>query len=147
MLWRWKWQSTPVFLPGKSHGQRSLVGYSPWGRKESDFVTKQQQQRLFCLEKLSVLLVLSRVPGQNWEKQQNHGCQESSDWKDFADIETISFGQKIRIVFSVCCKHKAFHTFKIVSLSAFTITRLLKVECGIDLHVLLLLSLAPQLKC
>ena len=28
--------STPVLLPGKSHGQRSLVGYSPWGRKESD---------------------------------------------------------------------------------------------------------------
>jgi len=34
--WRRKWQPTPVFLPGKSHGQRSLVGYSPWGRKESD---------------------------------------------------------------------------------------------------------------
>ena len=34
--WRRKWQSTPVFLPGKSHGQRSLAGYSPWGRKESD---------------------------------------------------------------------------------------------------------------
>ena len=34
--WRRKWQSTPVFLPGKSHGQKSLVGYSPWGRKESD---------------------------------------------------------------------------------------------------------------
>ena len=30
------WQPTPVFLPGESHGQRSLVGYSPWGRKESD---------------------------------------------------------------------------------------------------------------
>ena len=30
-----KWQPTPVFLPGESHGQRSLVGYSPWGRKES----------------------------------------------------------------------------------------------------------------
>ena len=30
------WQPTPVFLPGKSHGQRSLVGYSPWGCKESD---------------------------------------------------------------------------------------------------------------
>ena len=27
---------TPVFSPGESHGQRSLVGYSPWGRKESD---------------------------------------------------------------------------------------------------------------
>ena len=29
-------EPTPVFLPGESHGQRSLVGYSPWGRKESD---------------------------------------------------------------------------------------------------------------
>ena len=34
--WRRKWQPTPVFLPGKSHGQRSLVGYHPWGHKESD---------------------------------------------------------------------------------------------------------------
>ena len=33
---RRKWQPSPVFLPGKSHGQRSLVGYSPSGRKESD---------------------------------------------------------------------------------------------------------------
>ena len=33
--WRRKWQPTPVFLPGESHGQRSLAGYSPWGRKES----------------------------------------------------------------------------------------------------------------
>ena len=32
--WRKKWQHTPVFLPGKFHGQRSLVGYSPWGHKE-----------------------------------------------------------------------------------------------------------------
>ena len=34
--WRRKWQPTPVFLPGKSHGGRSLVGYNPWGGKESD---------------------------------------------------------------------------------------------------------------
>ena len=34
--WKRKWQPTPVFLPGKSHGLRRLVGYSPWGRKESD---------------------------------------------------------------------------------------------------------------
>ena len=33
--WRRKWQPTPVLLPGKFHGQRSL-GYSPWGHKESD---------------------------------------------------------------------------------------------------------------
>ena len=34
--WRREWLPTPVFLPGESHGQRSLVGYSPWGLKESD---------------------------------------------------------------------------------------------------------------
>ena len=34
--WNRKWQPTPVFLPGKFHGQRSLVGYSLWDRKESD---------------------------------------------------------------------------------------------------------------
>ena len=34
--WRRKWQPTPIFLPGKSHGWRSLVGSSPWGCKESD---------------------------------------------------------------------------------------------------------------
>ena len=33
---RRKWQPTPVFLPGKSHGWRSLVGYCPWDRKELD---------------------------------------------------------------------------------------------------------------
>ena len=35
MCWRRAWQPTPVFLPGEFHGWRSLVGYSPWGRKES----------------------------------------------------------------------------------------------------------------
>ena len=46
--WRRKWQSTPVLLPGKSHGQRSLVGYSSWGHKESD-TTEQLYLTLQCL--------------------------------------------------------------------------------------------------
>ena len=36
ITWRRKWQPTPVFFPGQSHGQRSLVGYGSWGHKESD---------------------------------------------------------------------------------------------------------------
>ena len=43
--WRRTWKPTPVFLPGKPHGQRSLVSYSsPWGRKRvrHDLATKQQ---------------------------------------------------------------------------------------------------------
>ena len=36
ILWRRKWQPTPIFLPGNSQGQRSLASYSPWGHKELD---------------------------------------------------------------------------------------------------------------
>ena len=36
--WKRAQQPTPVFLPGEFHGQRNLVGYSPWGRKESDMI-------------------------------------------------------------------------------------------------------------
>ena len=43
MPWRRKWQSTPAFLPGKSHGQRSLAGYSPCGCKESDTTERLTQ--------------------------------------------------------------------------------------------------------
>ena len=43
ILQRRKWQPTPVFLPGKSRGQRSLAGYSPWGRKEQDTTEKTQR--------------------------------------------------------------------------------------------------------
>ena len=39
--WRSEWQPTPVFLPGESHGQRSLAGYSPWGRKKLDMTGQQ----------------------------------------------------------------------------------------------------------
>ena len=38
--WRREWQPTPVILPGEFHGQRSLVGYSPWGHKESDMTER-----------------------------------------------------------------------------------------------------------
>ena len=40
-----EWQSTPIFLLGEFHGQRSLVGYSSWGRRvRHNLVTEQQQQ-------------------------------------------------------------------------------------------------------
>ena len=47
--WRRKWQATPVSLPGKFHGQRSLVGYSPWGCKtvRHNLETKHQSLLLF----------------------------------------------------------------------------------------------------
>ena len=38
-IWRRRWHPTPVLLPGKSHGWRSLVGCSPWGGEESDMTS------------------------------------------------------------------------------------------------------------
>ena len=40
LYWRRQWHPTPVLLPGKSHGRRSLVGCSPWGRKDSDMTER-----------------------------------------------------------------------------------------------------------
>ena len=45
MHWRRKWQPTPVFLPGESQGQRSLVGFHLWGRTESGTTEATQQQQ------------------------------------------------------------------------------------------------------
>ena len=45
--WRKKWQPTPVFLLGKSHGQRSLAEHSPWGHKESDTTESLSKHALY----------------------------------------------------------------------------------------------------
>ena len=52
MHWRRKWQPTPVFLPGESHGQRSLVGYSPQSCKELDTTERlsTHTRGLFCID-------------------------------------------------------------------------------------------------
>ena len=51
MHWRKKWQPTPVFLPGESQGQGSLVGCRLWGHTESDTTeaTQQQQGNLYWM--------------------------------------------------------------------------------------------------
>ena len=47
--WRRQWQPTPVLLPGKSRGQRSLAGYSPWGCYESDMTEHACKLSLYSL--------------------------------------------------------------------------------------------------
>ena len=46
ILWRRAWQLTPVFLPGESHGQRHLAGYSPWGHKELDMTEQLSSMQI-----------------------------------------------------------------------------------------------------
>ena len=54
--WRRKWQPTPVFLSGKSSGQRSMVGYSPRGCKESDTAEQEYANKHFKHSTCTVLL-------------------------------------------------------------------------------------------
>ena len=58
--WRRAWKLTPVFMPGESHGQRSLVGYSPYGRKESDVTERILQMKKLKIRKLRNLLNCSK---------------------------------------------------------------------------------------
>ena len=51
ILWRRKWQPTPVSLPGESHGQRNLAGYGPWDCNESDMTEHTYTHTHFYLSR------------------------------------------------------------------------------------------------
>ena len=63
--WRRKWQPTPVFLPGKSHGWWSLVGYCPWGPKESDMT---EDSSLLLLRPETMKLLEENKSVHSWHK-------------------------------------------------------------------------------
>ena len=75
--WRRKWQSTPVLLPGKSHGQRSLVGHSLWGRNELDTTEWLHFPFLVWVLKISFVLF---TKGFSWLNFIFHSLY-SSLWK------------------------------------------------------------------
>ena len=74
LCWRRKWQPTPVLMLGKSHGRRSLAGYSPRGRKELDtterlhfvFISFMCQALDFYAESHVLFIFASSSPSRNW---------------------------------------------------------------------------------
>ena len=82
---RRKWQPTPVLLPGESHGGRSLVGYNPWGRKESDtterlhfhFQGETETERI-SKGSLSPLSSLSKCPERSLRGKWGYWAPSSS---------------------------------------------------------------------
>ena len=70
IAWRRQWHPTPVLLPGKSHGGRSLVGYSPWGREESD-----------TTERLHFHFSLSCIGEGNGNPLQRSCLENPRDWE------------------------------------------------------------------
>ena len=64
-----KWQSTPGFLPGKFHGHRSLVGYSPWGHKEVDTTEWLSIHRTTQVFQASCLLYIHKTKKKKKKKK------------------------------------------------------------------------------
>ena len=96
-LWQRKWQPTPVFLPGESHGPRRLAGYSPWGhrRVRHGLVTNQPtkagfvvtcvyNQGFICLMIFKCIYSADLPPHKFWFLISTD-CSVSVVWKDLSD--------------------------------------------------------------
>ena len=89
MPWRRAWQPSPIFLPGESHGERSLVGYSPWGHKESDKAEVTQHTHIMGKDMATHSSILAwRIP---WREEpgrlQSMGLQRvGHNWMTNTDI-------------------------------------------------------------
>ena len=85
--WRRKWQSTIVFLPGKSHRQKSLVDFSPWGHKRvrHNLTTKQQQQK--------IRMALYPVKKSNCYEESS--CINLEGWDGVGDGREVQKGRNI----------------------------------------------------
>ena len=89
-----KWQSPPVLLPEKSHGQRSLVGYSPWGHKESDMT-----ERLHLGTK-KLLDESERGEWKSWLKGQQSENEDHGIWSHhFMGNRWRNSGNSVRLYF------------------------------------------------
>ena len=94
--WRRRWHPTPVLLPGKSHGQRSLVGCSPWGCEESDTTERLHFHfSLHALEKEMAThssVLAWRIPGTEepggLPSMGSHRVRH--DWSDLAAAAALS---------------------------------------------------------
>ena len=88
--WRNKWQPTPVFLPGKFHGQRSLAGYSPWGHKESDTTYWLNPTTMFGSYMRSSLLhtMFIQKSLHSWPRSIDPG-----EGTSFSVVETVRWAQ------------------------------------------------------
>ena len=93
--WRKKWQPIPVFLPGRSHGQRILAGYSPWGHKKvrHDLVTKQQQHCIEHRGPFRNILIITIFRANRWEKWKQ--WQTLFSWA-LKSCETVTAAIKLK---------------------------------------------------
>ena len=106
--WRRKLQPTPVLLPGKSHGRRSLVGCRPWGLEESD--TTEQLPFHFSLSRigegdgnpLQCSCLENPRDGRAWRAAIYGGAQSQTQLKWLSSSSSIYFKKKVELETGVC---------------------------------------------
>ena len=76
--WRRKWQPTPVLLPGKSHGERSMAGYSPWGGKKLSNSSTAVRIRSWARNWKNGYRVTSPYPGRSRCPLGKSSCKETN---------------------------------------------------------------------
>ena len=92
--WKRAWQPTPVFLPGESHGQRSLAGYSPWSNRKSD----PTEQPTHTLTRENV----TSSPGSFCQCMLRRWVEESSE---ISSKTLVSWKQQLLSVCLCVCSH------------------------------------------
>ena len=132
---RRQWQCTPVLLPGESHGRRSLVGYSPWGREDSDTTELHFHFHFHAVEKEMATqssVLAWRIPGMGEpggppSTRETHRVRH--DWSDLAaaaetqlkrSIVLIYFGFLLKSPFPKLCLN--VHPFFFFSRSGSNVT-------------------------
>ena len=109
-LRRRQWHPTPVLLPGKSHGQRSLVGCSPWGREESD-TTEQLHFHfsLSCVERNGNPLQYSCLENPRdrgaWWAAVMGSHRVGHDWSDLAAAAVKILAQQCLFINKLSCNY------------------------------------------
>ena len=101
-----QWQPTPVLLPGKSHGRRSLVGYSPWGLEEPD-TTEWLNFHFYALEKEMAAhssILAWRIPG----TEEPGGLSSMGSHRvrhDWCDLAAAAAPSGLWLLFIRCLRH------------------------------------------
>ena len=144
--WRRKWQPTPVPSPGKSHGWRRLMGYSPWGLNESDTTERLHFTSLLVAQKLEsacnvgdlgLIPGLGRSPGEGTGTPFQYSCLENSmdrqAWQATVfSLQRVGHDLATNTYYLLCLGRVPFCKGTETNLQSFANCLFLKLHCPSD---------------
>ena len=105
--WRKEWLPTPIFLSGEAHGRRSLVGYSPWGHRESDTT---EQLNAFSFSLLTIVTALNNYNSSAVSRIGLVSQKQISYLKQIIDLCPLNYSSQSLVGKEPLC-YACFHMF------------------------------------